>query len=52
VIARLLCRIVGHRRSGRLAHVVKGRWRSRCKRCGAELIRVSPSNWEEYSDAA
>jgi len=52
VIARFICRFIGHRRSGRLAHVVKGRWHSRCKRCGVELVRVAPENWQEPSEAA
>jgi hypothetical protein len=52
MISQFFCRIVGHRRSARLAHVVNGKWRSRCKRCGTELVRVAPSNWEEYSEAA
>jgi hypothetical protein len=52
VLAQLICRIVGHRRSGRLAHVIKGRWHSRCKRCGVELVRVAPSDWKVPSEAA
>jgi hypothetical protein len=52
VVAEFVCRILGHRRSVRLAYVVKGRWRSRCKRCGTDLVRVAPQNWQEFSDAA
>jgi len=52
VIARFVCRFIGHRRSGRHAHVIKGRWYSRCKRCGVELIRVAPQDWQEPSKAA
>jgi hypothetical protein len=33
-------------------HVVKGSWHSQCKRCGTELVRVAPSNWQEFSEAA
>jgi hypothetical protein len=49
---RIFCRFVGHRRSAVSAHRVQGAWHSRCKRCGAKLIRVSPSNWEELKEAA
>jgi hypothetical protein len=52
VIAQILCRILGHRRSGRHIHVEKGSWRSRCKRCGIELVRVAPSDWQEPKEAA
>lgn len=50
MIAHFICRIIGHRRSARLAHVVRGKWHSRCKRCGIELVRMAPSEWEEYSE--
>jgi hypothetical protein len=45
LIAHIVCRLAGHRRSIASARRIGGVWRSRCKRCGAEIVRVSPSKW-------
>jgi hypothetical protein len=45
LIAHLVCRLVGHERSVSSAHRIKGVWHSRCKRCGASIIRVRQCKW-------
>ena len=45
MICRIVCFVVGHRRSKSSAHRVKGEWRSWCKRCGTRLVRVRRSTW-------
>lgn len=42
----VVCKIFGHRRSVSCAQRVDGVWRSRCKRCGAKLVRVQ-RKWRE-----
>jgi hypothetical protein len=42
---RLICRVVGHRRSIRQARRASGGWVSRCKLCGEPLIRRGPKAW-------
>jgi hypothetical protein len=48
---RIFCRFIGHRRSRQSVHQIEGRWHSRCKRCGARLVRLSQADWRELSDA-
>jgi hypothetical protein len=43
---QLFCRIFGHRRSRRRARPFAGRWRSRCSRCGTDLVRLAPGEWQ------
>jgi hypothetical protein len=50
MFSRILCRFLGHRRSGRSAHLVEGQWHSRCKRCGTKLVRIRHSEWRELPD--
>jgi hypothetical protein len=45
LIAHIVCRFAGHRRSVSSARRIGGVWRSRCKRCGAEIVRVWPAKW-------
>ena len=44
-----LCRLIGHRRSARLAYVdpVLHRWRSRCRFCGTGLLKDGVHGWQE-----
>jgi len=51
MLLRIFCGVLGHRRSRQSAHQIKGRWHSRCKRCGTKLVRVAQSDWREL-DAA
>jgi len=51
MISHIMCRIFGHRRSGSRVHRVDGVWRSRCKRCGAELLRIRHSKWRPIAEA-
>ncbi|HKX91786.1 MAG TPA: hypothetical protein VJM15_05095 [Sphingomicrobium sp.] len=42
----ILCRILGHRRSGTLAFTEgNGIWKSRCKRCGTHMVRMKRKRW-------
>ena len=42
----ILCRLVGHRRSSMLAFTEgHGIWKSRCKRCGAAMVRSRSGQW-------
>ena len=47
-----LCRLIGHRRSARLAYIdpVQHRWRSRCRRCGTRLWKDGLLGWQEELD--
>jgi Prophage protein (DUF1660) len=47
---KLVCRLVGHRRSAFRAHRTADGWQSRCKRCHVNLVRVGPRKWEVASD--
>jgi len=41
-----LCRVAGHRRSRQLAFTEgHGIWKSRCKRCGANMVRSRGGRW-------
>ena len=51
MLLRIFCGVLGHRRSRQSAHQIKGRWHSRCKRCGTKLVRIAQSDWREL-DAA
>ena len=51
MIARIVCRFAGHRRSVASARRIGGVWRSRCKRCGAEIVRVRPEKWRHRAKA-
>ena len=46
-LPRSLCRVLGHRRSGRRAYVHPGdrRWYSDCKRCGTPMRKDWPLGW-------
>jgi len=50
MISLIMCRIFGHRRSGSRVHRVDGVWHSRCKRCGAELLRIRHSKWRVVAE--
>lgn len=42
----ILCRLFGHRRSGVLAFTDgDGVWKSRCKRCGTNMVRIKRRRW-------
>jgi hypothetical protein len=43
----MVCRFVGHHRSVSRARRIDGIWQSRCKRCGADIVRVRPTKWRE-----
>jgi len=47
-----LCRLIGHRRSGRRAYVdpLERRWRSYCRRCNAPLRKEGLLGWKVCSD--
>jgi hypothetical protein len=45
LIPHIVCRFVGHHRSVSCARRIEGIWQSRCKRCGANIVRVRPSKW-------
>jgi hypothetical protein len=51
LIAHIVCRLAGHRRSIASARRIGGVWRSRCKRCGAEIVRVRPEKWQQRTKA-
>ena len=50
MIAHIVCRIAGHRRSVSGARRIDGVWRSRCKRCGAEIVRIRPTQWRHKAE--
>ena len=52
MLLRIFCGVIGHRRSRRNAHQIKGLWHSRCRRCGTKLVRIAQSDWRETSEAA
>jgi hypothetical protein len=41
----LLCNLLGHRRSGRDARRIDGRWISYCRWCGSLMVRAGPQSW-------
>jgi len=44
--APILCRVVGHSRSRKLAFTDgDGIWKSRCKRCGRAMVRIKHKQW-------
>ncbi|WP_341631688.1 DUF1660 family phage protein [Sphingomonas agri] len=45
---RLFCKMFGHSRSRRLAHLdpVERRWRSYCSRCGTRMKKDAVTGWE------
>jgi hypothetical protein len=45
LIPHIVCRFVGHHRSVSCARRIGGIWQSRCKRCGADIVRVRPTKW-------
>ena len=47
LIPHMVCRFVGHHRSVSCARRIDGIWQSRCKRCGADIVRVRPTKWRE-----
>ena len=51
LIAHIVCGFTGHRRSVASARRIGGLWRSRCKRCGAEIVRVRPDKWRRRAKA-
>ncbi len=40
-----VCRLIGHRRSKKLARRSQETWESRCWCCGVAMIRVKPGQW-------
>jgi hypothetical protein len=50
MISNILCRVAGHRRSVSRARRIDGVWRSHCKRCGAEIVRVRPAKWRPKTE--
>lgn len=48
-LSRFVCRLAGHRRSGRRAFVdpAERRWHSFCKRCGTRLRKDAVYGWQE-----
>ena len=51
MFSRIVCSVVGHRRSKSSAQRVHGEWRSWCKRCGTRLVRVRRSRWRPLTPA-
>jgi hypothetical protein len=49
IMPRFLCRLIGHRRSGRRAFVdeTEKRWHSYCKRCGTRMRKHGVFGWQE-----
>jgi phosphopantetheinyl transferase len=47
----MVCKFVGHHRSVSWARRIEGIWQSRCKRCGADIVRVRPTKWREIEKA-
>ena len=47
-----LCRVLGHRRSGRriYIHPVERRWYSDCKLCGAPMRKEWPKGWQAVAE--
>jgi hypothetical protein len=42
----ILCRIMGHSRSSKLAFADgDGIWKSRCRRCGRVMVRIKHKQW-------
>jgi phosphopantetheinyl transferase len=48
----MVCKFVGHHRSVSCARRIGGIWQSRCKRCGADIVRVRPTKWREMEKVA
>jgi hypothetical protein len=46
-----LCRLIGHRRSAKLAYIdpEERRWRSYCRRCGAPMRKHGLYGWQEVA---
>jgi hypothetical protein len=51
LIPHIVCRFVGHHRSVSCARRIGGIWQSRCKRCGADIVRVRPTKWRGMDKA-
>jgi hypothetical protein len=51
LLPRFLCRLIGHRRSAKRAHVDpdERRWHSICCRCGAPMRKHGLYGWQEAS---
>ena len=49
MISNIVCRVRGHRRSVSSARRIGGVWRSHCKRCGSQIVRVSPTKWQRMT---
>ena len=48
----ILCTLVGHHRSRRLARPAAGTWRSECYLCGTTMERIGPGQWRPISELA
>ena len=42
---KLMCKLLGHRRSRRDARRIEQQWISYCRRCGCLMIREAPASW-------
>jgi hypothetical protein len=42
---KLLCKLLGHRRSRRDARRIDRQWISYCRRCGSLMLREAPERW-------
>ncbi len=49
-LLRHICRIVGHKRCKRQARPFAGSWRSKCRLCGAPLVRLRQRRWVTLSE--
>jgi hypothetical protein len=48
----LICRVIGHCRSKKLAVRKPDAWHSLCVFCRAHMVRTSPGNWRLVDAAA
>ena len=46
VASKIICRIVGHKRSKRAAKRSGETWRSECIFCHTPMLRIAPKNWK------
>jgi hypothetical protein len=46
----ILCNLVGHHRSRRLARPAADTWKSQCHLCGTPMQRISPGYWLPISE--
>ena len=47
---RILCKLFGHRRNSRLAHLSNDGWLAPCVMCGTRLARKSHNRWRVVAD--